>query len=292
MAVSLSNARVAGAEVNSRQLTFEPGKIEATDLDIDIGTAGSTGLVLQTIHLPIAMRTHREVRVELRGGTFNPKAPAFTFLNETWRVYLGSIGFDLGLAMPQAGFYPRGGGSLVSVIAPGLPTAHQGTTRGDLIRIKGLAGVSNLPTNIADRMISRASLIFAERTEFGRAVISFEKVRWPSPGPGAAFTLIAEHQGNVPATFIGFGEKGKPAEDVADEAIGELLAFGKPSRTRLQMRISPISCSSLSPWPKAKAPTLSQPSPSIYERTLRRSRPSSTAQSRSRKEIAPDIQAL
>ena len=29
----------------------------------------------------------------------------------------------------------------------------------------------------------------------------------------------------IPATFVGLGERGKPAETVADEAVDELLAF-------------------------------------------------------------------
>jgi len=225
VAAALSNAKVVGAEVDSRQLTFEPGEINVEDLDIDIGTAGSTGLVLQTIHLPIAMRTDRRVRVQLRGGTFNPKAPAYTFLDETWRPFLHSFGLELSLAMPQAGFYPRGGGTLVAEIEPGQPRSHTRTTRGTLIRVRGVAGVANLPEHVANRMIARATSLLTERTQFDASSTSFEKIRWPSLGPGAAITLIAEYEGNVPSTFVGFGERGKPAEDVADEAVDQLLAF-------------------------------------------------------------------
>ena len=52
-----------------------------------------------------------------------------------------------------------------------------------------------------------------------------ELARWPSPGQGAALSLTAEHEGTVPATFVGLGERGKPSEAVADEAVAELLAF-------------------------------------------------------------------
>ena len=48
---------------------------------------------------------------------------------------------------------------------------------------------------------------------------------WTSPGQGAAICLTAEHEGAIPAMFIGLGERGKPAEVVADEAVEELLAF-------------------------------------------------------------------
>ena len=52
---------------------------------------------------------------------------------------------------------------------------------------------------------------------------------WPtgqaSARPGAALALTAEPTHAPPATFVGLGERGKPAELVADEAVDELLAF-------------------------------------------------------------------
>ena len=67
------------------ELVFRPGAFSPRDLTFDIGTAGSTSLVLQTLHLPLAMRAESAVRVVLTGGTFNPKAPAHPFLEHTWR---------------------------------------------------------------------------------------------------------------------------------------------------------------------------------------------------------------
>jgi RNA 3'-terminal phosphate cyclase (ATP) len=49
--------------------------------------------------------------------------------------------------------------------------------------------------------------------------------RWPGIAPGAAIALTADHAGAAPATFVGLGARGKPAEAVADEAVDELLAF-------------------------------------------------------------------
>ena len=45
------------------------------------------------------------------------------------------------------------------------------------------------------------------------------------PGAGGCPGLIAEHEGAIPATFVGLGQRGKPSEDVADEAVNQLLAF-------------------------------------------------------------------
>jgi len=223
-AAELGGADVLGAEVGSRDLVFRPGRVEPRDLAFDIGTAGSAGLVLQTLHLPLAMRAETAARVVLTGGTFNPKAPAFPFLETTWRGSLASLGMPVALAMPVAGFYPRGGGRLEAWIEPAKPRPWVRTTRGDLLRIRGVAGTANLHRGeVAERMRDRA---LARLADAGWNVdVEVETATWTSPGQGAAISLTAEHAGTPPATFVGLGERGKPAETVADEAVDELLDF-------------------------------------------------------------------
>ena len=220
-AAQLGGAEVTGASAGSRDLVFRPQAYTPCDRSIDIGTAGSTALVLQTLHLPLAMRTEQAVRITLSGGTFNTKAPSFPFLETTWRAYLGEFGLPVALAMPSAGFYPRGGGRLDAWIEPGQPRAWARTDRGPLVRIKGVAGVANLRSGIAERMRDRAESRLAEH---GFAA-EIDLAEWSSPGQGAAIRLTAEHERGVPTTFVGLGERGKPAEAVADEAVNELLAY-------------------------------------------------------------------
>jgi RNA 3'-terminal phosphate cyclase (ATP) len=125
--------------------------------------------------------------------------------------------------MPAAGFYPRGGGQLEAWIEPAMPRAWIQTERGALRRIRGIAGVANLRDDIAGRLRDRAVQRLEEQ---GLAAdVEIEAVRWPSPGQGAALSLIAEHEGAVPATFVGLGQRGKISEAVADEAVDQLLAF-------------------------------------------------------------------
>ncbi|MBC8050649.1 MAG: RNA 3'-terminal phosphate cyclase, partial [Chitinophagales bacterium] len=69
-AAEISGARVEGAEVGSSRLTFTPGAVKAGDYAFNIGSAGSTTLVLQTILLPLAL-TGTSSRVTLQGGTHN-----------------------------------------------------------------------------------------------------------------------------------------------------------------------------------------------------------------------------
>ncbi len=157
----------------------------------------------------------------LIGGTFNPKAPAYSFLDSTWRAYLGAFGMPMALTMPSAGFYPRGGGRLEAWIEPASPIPWIQTDRGPLRRLRGIAGVANLREDIARRMRDRA----VERLEAHGIAAEIELAQWPSVGQGASLSLTAEHEGAIPATFVGLGERGKPSEAVADEAVDQLLAF-------------------------------------------------------------------
>ena len=190
-----------------------------------IGTAGSTALVLQTLALPIAIRAEGAVRLGLSGGTFNLGAPSFPFLERTWSAYMASMGLPIALAMPEAGYYPRGGGRLEAWIEPGRPRALVAERRGRPVRIVGAAGTTGLrDRRISDRMRRRA-LALLQRAGVDCA-IAIEAAEWPGPAPGAAIALALECDGDAPpATFVGLGARGKPAEAVAEEAVEELLAY-------------------------------------------------------------------
>ncbi len=280
-AAELGRAAVTGAAVGARELTFRPGPHEPRDLTIDIGTAGSTGLVLQTLHLPLALRGRDPVRVVLEGGTFNPKAPAYPFLERTWCAYLAAFGMRLALTMPAAGFYPRGGGRLEAWVEPAQPRPWTLTDRGPLSRLVGTAGVANLRDDIARRMRDRA----LHRLNAHGLAADIELVHWPSPGQGAALSLTAEHDAAVPATFVGLGARGKPSEAVADEAVDQLLAFEASPAPRSTLT-RPTRSSS--PWrsPRGAANSPSARSPNTSAPTPRPSPPSSTARSPSKNPAA------
>jgi RNA 3'-terminal phosphate cyclase (ATP) len=222
-AAALCDAELRGAEVGSRDLTFRPRAFVPRDAEFDIGTAGATALVLHTLHLPLAMRAGSAVRLSLTGGTFNTKAPSFPYLLGTWAGAMRAIGLSVAVAMPAAGFYPIGGGRLEAWIEPGTPQPLVQTARGGLRRITGVAGSANLHgREVAERLRERAIDRLAERGLEAEIALA----DWPSRGRGAALSLTAEHDGGpaTHATFVGLGERGKPAARVADEAVDELLA--------------------------------------------------------------------
>lgn len=220
-AARFAEAEVSGAEVGARELTFRPRPFEPRDLTIDIGTAGATALVLETLHLPLALKAEQPVHLVVTGGTFNTRAPSFPFLETTWRAHRAAVGAPVALSMPAAGFYPRGQGRLEAWIEPAQLHAITIVERPPLTRITGVSGVARLPRDIAERMLAQAELRLAAEGFEAR----IDLAGWPGHVPGAAIALTAFHEQLVPATFVGLGERGKPAERVADEAVDELLAY-------------------------------------------------------------------
>ena len=122
--------------------------------------------------------------------------------------------------MPEAGFYPRGGGRLEAWVEPGQPSALTLIERGELVSVKGVAAVCRLSESIADRMQER----MRQRLGEGGVESEIELVEWAGPAPGAVSVLVAEFR-HVTMTAVAVGERGKPAEVVADEAAAELLAY-------------------------------------------------------------------
>ena len=82
-ATEISRAEVTGAAIGSRELTFAPGSVVSGNYAFAVGTAGSTTLVLQTV-LPALLVASGKSKLILEGGTHNPFAPPFDFLEKAF----------------------------------------------------------------------------------------------------------------------------------------------------------------------------------------------------------------
>ncbi len=219
-AAAICGARVEGDRLRSQTLVFEPRALRAGSFHFDIGTAGSTSLVLQTILVPLSMATAAS-SVIVTGGTHVPWSPCFDYLHIQWLPSVRGIGFDLDLTLDLAGFYPRGGGRVRAAVRPASRlTALRVVERGALRRIRGLSAVANLDDSVAERQRRRAL-----RRRTGRCgAIEIELVRMPARFRGTLLLLVAEFERSQ-CCYYGLGARGKPAEDVADEAVDALEEF-------------------------------------------------------------------
>ncbi len=216
-AAAVSNAEVTSASLGSQELTFLPHAIRPGSYRFDIGTAGATALVLQTILIPLSL-AKKAATLTLTGGTHVPWSPCFHYLDLQWNPYLQEMGFNTRLTLEKAGFYPQGGGSIQAILRPaGLLKPLQLSERGALLRIQGISAVANLDDEIALRQKHQA----LRRLEPLCRDTKIKTINLPSLGKGTLILLIAEfEQGS--ACYTALGEKGKPAEKVADEACDSL----------------------------------------------------------------------
>jgi RNA 3'-terminal phosphate cyclase (ATP) len=205
-AAAIGKARIEGAALNSRSLIFEPSRIRSGEFYFDIGTAGSTSLVLQTILLPLSC-AKSESSVTLVGGTHIPWSPCFHYLDLHWLRYLREIGFNISLRLESAGFYPRGGGRVHATIQP-------------VRKIRGISAVANLDLSVAERQRNEALSRLAGQCQ----EIEIETVVMSAQYKGTMLLLIAEFDYSQ-CCYYSLGARGKRAETVADEAAAEIIGF-------------------------------------------------------------------
>jgi RNA 3'-terminal phosphate cyclase (ATP) len=236
-AAQVCDAEVEGARLKSQELTFVPRSTpRAGTYTFDVaqvakgGSAGSVSLILQTVLLPLFLAGGTSQLI-LRGGTHVAWSPPFDYIKRVYLPALSRMGIRAKANIQKWGWYPVGGGEVKATIeGQATDLGHQASLaslgpldlseRGSIVRVRGLSASSNLPKHIRVRQ-ERAALQSLRSNGVNARV---DVVDAPSKGQGTVVFLWAESE-NAVAGFTSLGERGKPAEQVAEEAARELLDF-------------------------------------------------------------------
>jgi len=218
-AAEVGRADVSGVEIDSREFTFRPRAVEGGDYRFEIDTAGSMTLVAQTV-LPALWAARAPATLAFRGGTHNPMAPTFHYLSEVFLPLIAPLGCKAEASLARPGFYPKGGGRFSLALTPERPMGSLSLLeRAPLSAARARVMAPGLPAHVAERELARV------RERLGWSVEQCEVVDCkPSHGPGNALILDVHH-GELREQVTAFGERRKPAEQVADEAIDELERY-------------------------------------------------------------------
>lgn len=218
-AARICGAELSGAVVGSPRFRFAPSTpVQPGHYTFDIGTAGASTLVLQTVLLPLALTLDKS-RVIVAGGTHVPHAPAAEYLRHVYIEVLRAHGLVASVETTAAGFYPRGGGRIEATVEPSNTRAFDLVERGRLRGLTVYLVTSGLPDHVAERGEAAAAKGLA-----GFKKPDVVKVDLPSNGPGAAVVITAGCE-QARAAFSSIGERGKPMERVVDEACRQFAEW-------------------------------------------------------------------
>lgn len=219
-AAAVGSAQVAGARESSSELTFTPNHPKPGPYELRIGTAGSSTLVLQTV-VPALLCAEGPSTIAVEGGTHNPLAPPWEFLERIWIPLVNRMGPRVSGKLVRHGFYPAGGGRVEVSITPAKKLApFELLERGKVIAREARAIVSSLPVHIAKRELD------VVQKRLGWPPESLQPIDVAEPrGPGNAVVLIARAEHGAGEATSAIGERGVPAEEVAETAVKELLRW-------------------------------------------------------------------
>jgi RNA 3'-terminal phosphate cyclase (ATP) len=219
-AAEISDAVVDGAVLGSKRLEFRPGKVKRGSFKFAVGTAGSATLVLQTLLPALLVGGKGETQLQLEGGTHNPFAPTFDFLEGCFLPLVNRMGGDVRTHFVCPGFYPAGGGKFsVTVKAVQKLKGIEVVERGEIRRKCAVALLSGLPRGIGEREID------VIRQQLGWGEECLEVRDFPEcHGPGNAISVSLESDA-LTEVFSGFGQKGVKAEIVAEGVVKEVEGY-------------------------------------------------------------------
>jgi RNA 3'-terminal phosphate cyclase (ATP) len=217
-ACKIGGGECEGVAVGSREMVFRPGKTAAGDYHFAVGTAGSTGLVFQTILMPLLL-ANGPSRIVLEGGTHNMLAPPFEFIDRVFLPVLNRMGPRVSARLVRHGFYPRGGGRIEVEIAPAPLVPIACLDRGAMLSCSAIALFAGLPFDVADREIRMAK----KQLDWPERAFSVRELP-EEHGPGNILLLEAVYE-HATEIVSGFGKLGVPAEQIAKRAAGRMKGY-------------------------------------------------------------------
>jgi len=213
----MTGSEVIGNHPGSRELHIRPGKIQRSNIVLDIGTAGSISLVLQAVML--ASRNHKEkMRVDVRGGTNVMWAPPIDSYQQILFPLMKRMGIRARLEIIDRGFYPDGGGRVIAELDPiGEISPLVIDTLGQLKCVEGVCYIQHPREKIRDDMISAC----VETLGLDRPVnIEVQQTSGSSKGAGLSLVAIYEN-GRLGSNVL--TTKGHPAKQAGEDVAKDLL---------------------------------------------------------------------
>ncbi|MBI4173333.1 MAG: RNA 3'-phosphate cyclase [Candidatus Aenigmarchaeota archaeon] len=216
----LSGGRLEGAHEGSERVVFSPGSSGKADIEVQISTAGSVGLVFQTL-APLALVLDKPARVAVKGGaTFGKYAPPLTYTKDAFLPLLKQMGYAAKIEIVRHGFYPVGGAEAAITLEPtsSLRPLIRTEFAAESVKVVSVSSAALQARKVAERQAAAAEEALAK---LGKHVDK-ETVYQQTACPGSGIVALAHGSSSVIGADV-IGELRKTAEEVGWQAGAQLV---------------------------------------------------------------------
>ena len=213
----LFNTHIENAELGAEwiNISFDKSSENHDEIDkdtynVDIGTAGSIPLLLQTIIPSIAI-SQKNILIQLTGGTDVKFSPTIDYIKYVMREAFNRIGILFDVDIIKRGFYPNGKGIVNIEIQKAknlkpIDFCNFRETNPHIISIVG-----RLPKHVNDRQISSA---LSNLEKNGIKCEKYKSSIENSEGPGSSILVYSLSESGIYLGADSIGEKNLKAETV------------------------------------------------------------------------------
>ncbi len=244
-ASNICDAKVNNATLGATSFEFYPNKLQAKNFSLDIETAGSITLVMQSFLLPLLL-TNKKSKIEIIGGTDVKWSMSFDYYNNIVLPHLKQLA-EVDLKILKRGYYPTGQGKIEIVVKPKIKIADfedftfvkeelskvekiKLSKRGKLLKIRGISYAnSNLQnTNVAERVASAASVVLKKLNCPIDIIAQYSN----SESIGCGIFLMAQFANDIGEIDLinpialgsdELGDKTKTSETIGEQAARKLI---------------------------------------------------------------------
>ncbi|MHA2244802.1 MAG: RNA 3'-terminal phosphate cyclase [Candidatus Hodarchaeales archaeon] len=213
-----SGGELEGDYLGSETISFTPANAWRSHLKINVSTAGSLGLILQSLQVAILGARNHTLEVEFQGGaTFGKWAPSIPYVNHaTWEIFR-QMNFELKMKVNRHGFYPKGGARVSAIMRS--PSFLQGLNleafrKPKLANILSFASKHLKKARVTERQ-TKIIVTALQKKNIESKIIN-EYVNADNPGSGVLiYSKIDDSV--ISGDFV--GERKLPAEKVGQKAL-------------------------------------------------------------------------
>jgi RNA 3'-terminal phosphate cyclase (ATP) len=211
--INIENVRLGAEWIN---IIFDKKDIEINKdiLNIDIGTAGSIPLLLQTL-IPTIAISQQNIVIQLTGGTDVKYSPTIDYIKYVMKDVYNKIGIFFNINVIKRGFYPNGKGIVNINIQKAKTLKPIDFCNFKEINPNILSIVGSLPKHITDRQISGA---LSNLEKNGIKCDKYKSSIENSASPGSSILVYSSSESGIYLGADSVGEKNIRAETVGYNA--------------------------------------------------------------------------